>query len=173
MGYLGMVSMEQGRKAGMVVVAGIALGLFLIGLLALSGASFLWEVQGVYKTLKISGVFYMLYLAYDCWRQRTHFARDGNHRLFMRGFITNMLNPKALIFYVTVIPPIAGTNGGSYGRALFLLCVSVVIATISHTIVVYGSAEIKRLFKITARDLRVRLFFTLMLMGVAFWIGAR
>lgn len=70
MGYLAIVALGQGKRAGFAVVAGVALGLLLLGFAGAWGVSeVLSRNESAYQILRISGIAFMLYLVWDAWRQ--------------------------------------------------------------------------------------------------------
>ena len=59
--------------------------------------------------MRWAGAMYLCWLAYDCWkeaRQPIAATPVGRSRLvhFRRGFVTNLLNPKAALFFIVVVP---------------------------------------------------------------------
>jgi threonine/homoserine/homoserine lactone efflux protein len=107
-------SASEGRRAGLAATFGIALGclgwasLTALGLGALLAASKL-----AYEILKWVGVAYLVWLGIKLIvNPRTTFAdamttnEGGRGALgwFAKGFLTNMLNPKVGVFYVSFLP---------------------------------------------------------------------
>lgn len=122
-------SITQGRRAGAISVAGVALG-FLVYLTATSlGLSVLFvAVPELYVTLKIAGVAYLLWLAWQALKPGgiSVFApgelpRDSGRRLFTMGLLTNLLNPKAAVLYLTVIPQFLHPDAGHVLLQSFVL----------------------------------------------------
>jgi threonine/homoserine/homoserine lactone efflux protein len=79
----------------------IAAGLGLSALLTANPA--------VYTALRIAGALYLLYLAYQVWRNR-HAAFDAQRvtvagpRIVLQGALINLLNPKLTLFFVAFLP---------------------------------------------------------------------
>ena len=74
----------------------------------------------LYQALRRGGVLYLLWLAWEAWSTADEIAPDeahaGSHALasaFRRGLITNLLNPKAAIFYIAVLPEFVHVQSGS------------------------------------------------------------
>jgi threonine/homoserine/homoserine lactone efflux protein len=101
-------SLMISRRAGFVVSAGIISGLFIWGPLAgLGAAALLTEGSIWFQLLKIAGVCYLSYLAIDIVRtqsQNNFEETEIPKNLFWKGFASNLFNPKAGIFYITVMP---------------------------------------------------------------------
>src|SRR5690606_17412999 len=68
MAYLAILAADRGKKAGLAAVGGVALGLALLGLLAVLGlGALLVEQPGLFQALRWAGVAYLLYLAWEAW----------------------------------------------------------------------------------------------------------
>jgi threonine/homoserine/homoserine lactone efflux protein len=111
MAYIAILSIQSGRRAGLSAVAGIALGLLGAGLAAALGLAALIDVfPPVYNVLRWAGVLYLLWLAWEGWRGSKGSPVEagrigwGQAVYFRRGLITNLLNPKAYLFYIAVLP---------------------------------------------------------------------
>ncbi|MEZ5799562.1 MAG: LysE family translocator [Nitratireductor sp.] len=110
MTYLAIVAAGEGRRYGFMSVAGVALGLGLIGIAAALGITAVLQNSVLaWEILRWAGVLYLLWLAWEGWRgdNETVVGNHGQNRgwlHFRRGLVTNLLNPKAAIFYVAVLP---------------------------------------------------------------------
>lgn len=148
--YLALVAATDGRKPGYAAVAGVALGLGSLGLLAALGLAALIDTSPVlYAILRWGGVAYLLWLAWDSWRvagDASEHAALGSSlsRYFGRGLITNLLNPKAALFYVAVLPSFLTQSTGALAQTLWLSLIYVVIATAIHAAIVTlaGTAQV-------------------------------
>ena len=69
MAYLAVIAATEGRRPGYAAVAGVALGLAVMGLLAALGLAVVVQNQPwAYQALRWGGVAYLLWLAWDGWR---------------------------------------------------------------------------------------------------------
>jgi len=130
MGYLAALSASQGRAAGFKAVLGVTLGLAFYMLLAVLGvAEIIAAAPFVYGALRWAGVAYLLYLAWEAWRGASETSPDHSgetdHAPFWRGLLANVLNPKALVFGLVLLPP-AGTEAFPLRLGIFCLLVAVV-----------------------------------------------
>lgn len=147
MGYLAALSASQGRTAGFRAVAGVTLGLAFYMLLAVLGiAEILAAAPLVYGALRWAGVAYLLYLAWEAWRGASETSpghgRDVDHAPFWRGLIANVLNPKALVFYVTLLPGfIAADHAPFWVQALILGSLHLLVSLIIHGLIVLGASH--------------------------------
>lgn len=175
MGWLAALSAQQGRKAGLRSVAGITLGLAFQLLAAATGLSAaLSGMPLLYETLRWAGVAFMLFLAYEAWRNdgSASAAISDDHAGFKRGLIANLLNPKALVFYVVVVGQFTREeNGAVWKQILTLGLIHLFVAIAVHiTIVLVGDHLGKRLEQYRTSPL-IRASFALLLMGIAAWIA--
>ena len=149
MAWLAMVAATEGRRPGFAAVGGVALGLAVIGVAAAFGlAAIIAATPALYQALRWAGVLYLLWLAWDGWRDDG--AEDGNNhagitlrRAFRRGLVTNLLNPKAALFYIAVLPGFTDPGGSVLAETLILTAAYVAVATAIHAgiVVLAGSAH--------------------------------
>lgn len=175
MAYLAVLAADRGRLAGLAAVAGVALGLAGLGLLAVFGlGTLVLEQPWLYQSLRWTGVAYLLYLAWEAWRDSRKpidalDPNEGTRRFFLRGLITNLLNPKAALFYVTVMPGFLST--ATTGEAMLFGVVYVVVATLVHTGVVLLAGTVQPLLTAPARRRVMGAVFAILLVGVAGWVA--
>lgn len=146
MGYLAIVAAQRGRRAGLLVVAGIALGLSCYLALAVIGvAEGLLADRVVHETLRWFGIGYMLWLACDAWRADPASPVGSAHQdigLLARGLLTNLLNVKAAIFYAVLLPAFLDVERGSlWAQASILGGTHIAIATAVHVTIVMLAAN--------------------------------
>ncbi|ABM59090.1 LysE family translocator [Verminephrobacter eiseniae] len=119
--YLTSRAISQGRMAGMISLAGVALG-FVCYLLAsgLGLAALFKAVPVAYDIIRIAGALYLGYLAWNMLKPKgvsPFEARElpphSPRRLFMMGLVTNLLNPKIALMYAALIPQFIDPSAGS------------------------------------------------------------
>lgn len=119
--YLISRSICQGRGAGLVSLAGVAMGFVFYMLCAALGITALvMAVPFAYDALRIGGALYLLYLAWQALRpggrspfQVRELPADSPRRLFKMGFVTNLLNPKIAVMYLSLMPQFIEPGHGS------------------------------------------------------------
>ena len=142
MAYLAVLGASMGRIAGFAAVLGVALGLALLGIAAgLGGGSLILNNRIAYETLRWAGALYLCWLAYDSWKEgRQPFETASvNQSLFVqfrRGFVTNLLNPKAALFYIAVVPEFISGPAPSVRELAVLDSIYVAVATFVHGLIV-------------------------------------
>lgn len=176
MGYLAIVSLTRGYRAGLWAVVGTALGLLIIGILGAWGAAAIVnEIPLLYEALRWGGVLFLLWLAWDGWKTS---AADivatsgigGEGRYALRGLITNLLNPKAFLFYVSVLPNFIRPGANIVSNALALTLIYVTIATVAHTSIVLAASSMRRFLDNPFVVRRVSRGLSLLLVVIAFWL---
>ena len=95
-----------------------------------------------------------------------------SERGFRRGFIANLLNPKALVFYVVVIGQFTDPAIGSvWGQILILGGLHLLVAALVHIAIVYLGTRLGEGLEAWRTSLSARLFFSLSLVAIAVWIA--
>ena len=143
--YLVSRSVCQGRAAGFVSLAGVAAG-FLVYMLcaALGITALVLAVPYAYDALRLAGALYLLWLAWQAVRPggRSVFhvrdlPADSPRRLFAMGLVTNLLNPKIAVMYLSLLPQFVTPQAGSVlAQSLTLGLVQIAVSiTVNATIV--------------------------------------
>jgi threonine/homoserine/homoserine lactone efflux protein len=178
MAYLAALSLSRGWRVGVAAVAGVALGLAVYGLVAALGlAAIIERSRFLYETLRWAGVAYLGWLAFEAWSSERESSpemagADGELRsAFRRGLITNLLNPKAGIFYVAMVPTFVAANDHVVAQTLLLSAVFVAIATAIHLMIVLLASRLHGLLADPARRRVVRRLLALVLAGIAVWFA--
>jgi threonine/homoserine/homoserine lactone efflux protein len=172
MAYLATVALAHGRRAALLAVAGVALGLALSGLAVVLGLAAVDQSSPVlFVLLRYAGIGYLLWLAYDTWRDP---VEDGAADVasFRRGLITNLLNPKAFVFYVSVMPsylPLGALSG--LGISITYVAVYVAIATAIHATIVFGADALRPVLQAAGPRQLVRRILAFGLVAVALWFA--
>lgn len=144
--YLISRSICQGVVAGLVSLVGVAMGFVFYLLCAAFGiTTFLMMVPFAYDTLRIAGACYLIYLAWQAVRpggkspfKIKNLTPDSNKKLFTMGFITNILNPKIAVMYLSLLPQFISPDQGSVlSQSLFLGVIQIFISiTVNFLIIV-------------------------------------
>ncbi len=112
MAYLISRTLCQGRAAGLMSLAGVATGFAVYVLLASFGLTAIFvAVPYAYDALRFAGAGYLAYLAWSALRpggaspfQARELSPDPPWRLFAMGLLTNLLNPKIAMLYLSLFP---------------------------------------------------------------------
>ena len=176
MTYLAILSSQQGRRAGFSMVLGVATGLCCIGVASLMGAAAaIMESPVLYHALHWSGVAYLCWLAFDIARGGDITLPHGDGlidaRFFRRGFVTNLLNPKAAVFFVTVFSSYLDPLQPALPQSVLLLGVYLIIATTIHSLIVLLGDRARPYLMDSPQARRIRLLFAMLLVGMALWFA--
>lgn len=148
--YLVSRSLCQGRNAAVVSLFGVAFGFLLHMLLAALGLSVVFAtIPTAYNLLKLSGAAYLLWLAWQAVRsgapamfEARKLPPHSNPKLFVMGLLTNVLNPKVAVFYLSIFAQFLHPERGSiFAQAMILGVTQIVISfSINLTMIVTAGA---------------------------------
>jgi threonine/homoserine/homoserine lactone efflux protein len=141
----------QGRAAGMTSLAGVLLG-FLVHLLAATVGltALLMAVPLAFDAIRLAGAGYLLWLAWQAVKpggtgpfQARTLPIDPPATLFRMGFITNLLNPKVAMFYLSFFPQFLDPERGSVLlQSLQLGAVQIGVSGSVNALLVLGAGAI-------------------------------
>lgn len=109
-------SMSYGRKVGVFASLGNATSGIILTVLAAMGVSALIAMSPVaLNALHLLGGTYLLKMGWDCLRTEQGNAPELTDNFaakayYQRALISNLLNPKALVFFVMFLPQFVSTN---------------------------------------------------------------
>lgn len=165
MAYLVSRTLSQGRIAGMISLAGVALG-FVVYLLAsaLGLAALFKAVPMAYDIVRIAGALYLGYLAWNLLKpggvspfETRDLPPHSPRRLFSMGLLTNLLNPKIALMYSALIPQfIDPAAGATLQQFLQLGLVQIAIAVTVNGLIVLAAARVSRFLRGRPRALRAQ-----------------
>jgi threonine/homoserine/homoserine lactone efflux protein len=152
--YLVSRTLCQGRAAGMLSLAGVATGFILYLLCAVFGITALvMAVPHAYDSLRLAGAAYLVYLAWQALRpggrspfELRQLPPDSPRRLYAMGLFTNLLNPKAAVLYLSLLPQFADpARGAMLGQLLVLGLTQMAVSLSVNALIVLSAARIARL----------------------------
>ena len=135
----------HGRIAGIVVMLGLCTGLILHSMAVALGVAAIFQASAAaFSTLKFVGAAYLLYLAWKAFRAKAtnvsleSAGRSDHSRLYRRGIIMNVTNPKVSVFFLAFLPQFSDPTRGPVTVQLMLLGGLFILATI----LVFGAVAI-------------------------------
>ena len=137
--------MRGGRRQGLVTALGNLCGLAIWVAAAALGLSALLRASEVgYEVLRIVGATYLVWLGVQAWRTRgrTEQAQGRGGVLgtgYLAGLLTNLLNPKVGVFFVTFLPGFV-PHGYPVGATSLLFGAIFVVLTALYWVVLLGVA---------------------------------
>ena len=154
--YLISRSLTQGKRAGLISLTGVITGFVFHIVMASAGlTAILFAVPLAYLILKVLGIGYLLYLAWQAigpksrniFEIKNTLQHDKPARLFSIGFLTNVLNPKVAIFYVSFFPQFIKPEYGSVMmQSLQLGAIHIIVCFSVHFIIIMMASKASRFF---------------------------
>lgn len=137
-----MQSATQGRRAGLLVTLGLCTGLLAhTAAVALGLAALLASSPAAFGALKLAGAAYLLYLAWGAWQAPAALQAGSEPlrlqpwRLYGRGVLMNLSNPKVAIFFLALLPQFVQDDAGPVPWQIARLGALFMLATL----IVFGS----------------------------------
>jgi threonine/homoserine/homoserine lactone efflux protein len=125
-------ALVAGRGAVPVTVLGICAGIVIHAGAAAVGLSALLKASATaYAFVKVAGGAYLVYLGVQAWRASMRDVDDSKWMLgparrfagggaFRQGFVSNVLNPKLVVFFISVLPGFTSSGGSFFAQVLVL-----------------------------------------------------
>jgi threonine/homoserine/homoserine lactone efflux protein len=175
--YLVVLTAREGRWAGFAATLGVTLGLSTIAAAAAFGlTAIIATSRWLYEALRWGGALYLLWLAWEGMRGAKASAPRGiaveprYSKFLLQGFTTNVLNPKAGLFYVAVIPTFVDAGHPTIPQIVWLSAVYVMIATSIHTVLVLASDAARPWLEDARYSSIIRRVLSAMLAAIAIWL---
>ncbi|WP_427916973.1 LysE family translocator [Vibrio amylolyticus] len=133
---------RYGRQTGLYIALGLSLGILLHSILSLTGISYLVHQQPMlFAVLQLAGGSYLFYLGFGAlsasWqrfrssnnassnqeapKEKETFVLANKRQALSRGFTTNILNPKALVFFISLMSSLVPAEMSLSGKSGALL----------------------------------------------------
>ena len=146
--YLISRSICPGRRAGVISLLGVVAGFLVHMLAAAVGLTALFlAVPLAYEVLRWAGAAYLLYLAWQALKpgarspfEARELPADPPGKLFVMGFLTNVLNPKIAVFYLSIFPQFVSPGHGSVLMQSVLLGVTQIAISFTVNLAIALSA---------------------------------
>ena len=135
----------HGKASGLWVTLGLCTGLVVHTTAVALGVAVIFQVSAVaFTLLKVVGAAYLLYLAWHAFRATATRIASGEgsgiriSKLYRRGIIMNVTNPKVSIFFLAFLPQFADPARGPLTFQIIILGFVFIIATV----LVFGSVAL-------------------------------
>ena len=109
--YVIATSVEGGRRAGLLSVAGVHVGSIIHVAAACAGLSALIVSSAIaFSTVKYVGAAYLIFIGIKKWLEKDVPPEDiprpprSGRRIFSQGVVVNVLNPKTALFFLAFLP---------------------------------------------------------------------
>jgi len=166
--YLISRSLSQGKKAGIISLFGVMCGfLFHILMVSFGLTAIFFAVPYAFVVVKFLGVGYLLYLAYNTVKSKNKiFDADQNLKsdkplkFFNIGLLTNILNPKMAVFYLSFFPQFIKPEYGSIlGQSFQLGIIQIIISFSVNFLILISAAKMAKWFSKKPIWLRIQKWF--------------
>jgi threonine/homoserine/homoserine lactone efflux protein len=144
-------SSTQGRRAGLVSVAGVHTASTIHVIAATVGLSALIVASAnAFTAIKVIGGLYLIYLGIRALRAHPPATTQPaaawpQHRLFTQAFVVNFLNPKVAIFFLAFLPQfVHHGNGPIWAQTLILGATYIALGICSDSLYAIAAARIAR-----------------------------
>ena len=143
--YVLSESIAKGPRQGIAITTGLMSGVIIHTSLVATGLSLIvFQHQWTFDLLKYLGAAYLLYLAWDAWKETPikvqtieQHTPDPPMAMIRRGFLMNVLNPKVSLFFIVFLPQFVSPTGWKPMHqmlvmgAIFMLCSFIVFSGIA------------------------------------------
>ena len=143
--YTLALGLGQGKRAAVFAAFGCTLGIMPhLGAATLGLAAILHTSAVLFTTVKIAGVCYLLWLAWQTMTSggalniRANQRLESDWRIARRGALINILNPKLSIFFLALLPPFLSGNPATATAEMSLLGAVFMLMTLL-VFVIYGT----------------------------------
>lgn len=148
--YLISRSITQGAGAGLVSLAGVALGFVFYMLCAAFGiTALIFAVPYAYDALRLAGAAYLAWLAWQALKpggrspfQVRQLPVDSPRRLFVMGFLTNLLNPKIAMLYLALLPQFIDPAQSVLVQSIVLGAVQIAVSVTVNSMIAIAAGSI-------------------------------
>ena len=126
--YTAARSLSQGSRAGVLSAIGIFCGCFFhIGAAVLGLSVIIAESATLFNIIKILGAGYLIYLGTRSILSRqssvelNDVQKSSYQKIFMQGLITNVLNPKVALFFLSFLPQFIHPESPNFKQHILFL----------------------------------------------------
>ncbi|GHB36120.1 amino acid transporter [Pseudovibrio japonicus] len=157
-------TLTQGRKAGLVAIAGTTNGSMIHALLAAVGISALLAAsEFAFLILKTVGALYLVYIAYQLLRNGSSFSLEEGQApsetsrvIWAKAIMINLLNPKVVLFFVTFLPQfVSATDPNATAKLLFLGFFFVFLSIPSCLAIMFSASAVSNFLRSSPRVMRL------------------
>ncbi len=152
MALVAKITLERGRRSALAASAGISSGLLVHATASALGLSVILATSAqAFTVVKLAGAAYLAYLGIRAFREsfrgRTDVAapRRGTSA-FLQGLLTNVLNPKVAVFYLTFLPQFIDPQGNVLAQSLALAVAHGVMGLVWLSAYAYVLARLSSFF---------------------------
>jgi RhtB (resistance to homoserine/threonine) family protein len=150
-------SIAHGRRAALFTSAGIATSILVHGSYTLLGVGMIvGQSLLLFNILKWAGAAYLVWLAISALRSApptppdeadVASARRGDFAAFALGFLTNLLNPKAVLFFLALFTTLVSAHTQMDIKAIYVVAMSIMLfAWFALVSIFFTTASVRQSF---------------------------
>ncbi|SFC39683.1 homoserine/homoserine lactone efflux protein [Polaromonas sp. OV174] len=151
--------LSYGVRRTQATIVGLQAGLLVILIIAGAGVgSLLIASELAFSLVKILGAGYLIYIGWSQWRSSAALTPDETgapsnvnmlsaRRRFLTGFLTNVTNPKGILFMVAVLPQFISPSRPLWLQLLLMALTSVTVDLVVMHGYAFAASRLQTLFK--------------------------
>ena len=165
--------LSYGVKRSQATIVGLELGLVVILLIAGAGVgSLLVASEVAFNIVKISGAAYLIYVGWAQWTTKIQAAPAAEagavasehvistgalswRKRCLTGFLTNVTNPKGIVFMVAVLPQFISPSRPLWSQLAIMAATMITVDTVVMSGYAYAASALQHLFRDT-KALRIQ-----------------
>ena len=149
-------TISQGSNSGIASVLGISTGVLVHTIAAAIGLSTILATSAlIFRVIKFIGAAYLIYLGITLILaskdtgalNRNNLSSSGFWKIYSQGVITNVLNPKVALFFLSFLPQFIDPDHGSVTSFVFLGIIYVFTCTVWYLIFAVFSSAMAKAFQ--------------------------
>lgn len=126
-------SLAKGGRTGFILSCGLCSGIIVHTSLCATGVALAIAANPlIFSAIRVAGAVYLLWLAYGAWGEKisadsidADFKAGASalhgRKIFLRGFIMNVSNPKVVVFFLSFLPQFITKDGWPIGLQMVVL----------------------------------------------------
>ncbi|MFD3511280.1 LysE family translocator [Nocardia sp. NPDC058666] len=146
-----------GRREGFIVLIGISLGCLVWAIASLAGLTALLAASTLaYNAVRVAGAAYLMWLGYSALRKTLFHSRSrgvaesdtstaptssGGFAALRAGALTNLLNPKVGVFYISLLPQFLPVGPNSLRWGMLLVAIHLAVTFIWYPTLIWSAAK--------------------------------
>ncbi len=171
-------SLAEGTRAGLIAAAGFALGNVFHTLIVATGVATLLLANPQFLGLvRYVGVMYLIYVAVRMIKRAAPLRSDGDRgandlTVFRQSIIANVLNPKVILFFVSLFPQFITSRDHAFGQTLVLGAGFIVMTMLAFGGVAILAGQLNASFaRKPRRQILLQQVGGVALLGIAVWLA--
>lgn len=138
--FIAANALARGRRAGVVAASGVSTGLAIHTVAAAFGlGALLQAAPAALDVVRLVGAAFLLYLAVTAWRARDPLELRGTRprsmrRVYLMAALTNLANPKVVIFYLAFFPQFLATGTAAWSAMVQFLVLGATLIVVGFAV---------------------------------------